>query len=128
MDKNARTMGGGAYRAAIGVALATGLLLIWSNLALGLIGSEDNPANRMYAGVLAVALVGAIVARFRPAGMARAMTATAAAQALVAAIALTAPVSTGPVWPEDVIMLTGFFAALWLLSAWLFRKAARQHG
>jgi hypothetical protein len=24
------------------------------------------------------------------------------------------------------VFLTGFFAALWLVSAWLFRKAARE--
>jgi hypothetical protein len=24
------------------------------------------------------------------------------------------------------MLLTGFFAALWLISAWLFRKAARE--
>jgi cbb3-type cytochrome oxidase subunit 3 len=27
---------------------------------------------------------------------------------------------------EMTFVLSGFFAAVWLLSAWLFRKAARQ--
>jgi hypothetical protein len=44
----------------------------------------------MYIGVLAVGIIGAIVARFRPHGMARALFATALAQALVAVIALLA--------------------------------------
>jgi hypothetical protein len=41
-------------------------ILIWMNLAVGIIGSEDNPANLMYGGVLAVAIVGAFMVRFRP--------------------------------------------------------------
>src|SRR5512139_3937877 len=51
------------YRAAVGVAVAAGLILIWVNGAVGIIGSENNPANLLYAGVLAVGLVGAVVAR-----------------------------------------------------------------
>jgi hypothetical protein len=34
--------------------------------------------------------------------------------------------STGASWPGAIVFLTGFFAALWLVSAWLFRKAARE--
>ena len=44
-----------------------------------------------------------------------------------AVIALIAGLgSTGPIWPEDILILTGLFIALWLLSARLFRKAARE--
>jgi hypothetical protein len=58
--------------------------------------------------------------------MARALFATALAQALVAVIALTAGLgSTGPIWPLDILALTGFFIALFVGSALLFRKAAR---
>lgn len=54
------------------------------------------------------------------------MLATALAQALVALIALIAGLgSTGPTWPRDILMLTGFFVALWFGSASLFQKAAR---
>ncbi len=60
-------------------------------------------------------------------GMARALFATVLAQALVAVIALTAGLgSTGPIWPWDILILTGFFTALWVGSAWLFRNAARE--
>ena len=55
-------------------------MLVWINLAVGIIGSEDNPANLMYGGVLAVGVAGAVAARFRPGGMARALAATALAQ------------------------------------------------
>lgn len=123
-----RTRASLAYRAAVGVAVAAALVLVWVNLAVGIIGSEDNPANLMYFGVLAIGIIGAVVARFRPHGMARALVATALAQMLVTVVALFAGLgSAGPVWPQGILMLigSGFFAALWLISAGLFRKAAR---
>jgi hypothetical protein len=123
----ARMTASRAYRAAVGVALAAALILVWMNLAVGIIGTEDNPANLMFGGVLAVGIVGAVIARLQPQGMARALVATALAQALVAVIALIAGLgSTGPGWPGDILVLTGFFAALWVGSALLFRKAARE--
>ncbi len=122
----ARKTGNTAYRSAVGVALGAAFLLVWVNSAVGVIGTEHDDANLMYGGVLAVGIIGAIIARFQPRGMARALFATALAQALVAVIALIAGLgSTGPTWPADILILTGFFTALWLISAWLFRKAAR---
>ena len=118
----ARATANYAYRAAVGLALAAAFLLIWLNLAVGIIGTEDNPLNLMFGGVLAIGLIGAIIARFQPGEMARALFATALAQALVAVIALIA----GLGFREPIWSLTGFFAALWLGSAWLFRKAARE--
>jgi hypothetical protein len=107
-----------AYRAAVGVAVAAAFLLVWMNLAVGIIGTEDNPLNLMYGGVLAVAIIGAVIARLQPDGMARALVATALTQALAALVAQIAGHFT---W-----ILTAFYVALWLTSAWLFRKAARE--
>ncbi len=121
-----RMTGNTPYRAAVAVALAAAFILIWINLAVGIIGTEDNPANLMYGGVLVVGIIGAVIARFRPDGMARALFAAALAQAVVAAIALIAGMQS-PVSPAiEILGLNGFFAALWLGSAWLFRKAARK--
>jgi hypothetical protein len=111
-----------AYRAAVGLALAAAFLLIWLNLAVGIIGTEDNPLNLMFGAVLAAGIIGAIIGRWQPVGMARAMLAAALAQLLVAVIAPAAGAgSMAPVW-----WLTGCFAAMWLGSAWLFRQAARE--
>ncbi len=79
----------------------------------------------MYFGVLAVEIIGAIVARLRPQGMARALFATAIAQALVAAIALVAKLGLPWSGPAEILLLNGFFIALFAGSAWLFRRAAR---
>jgi hypothetical protein len=123
----ARVTRSSVYRAAVGVAVVAAFILIWMNLAVGIIGSEDNPANLMYGGVLAVAVFGGLIVRFQPHGMAQVLAATALAQALVGVIALSAGLgSTGANWPQVIVVLTGFFSALWLLSAWLFRKAARE--
>jgi hypothetical protein len=112
-----------AYRAAVGVALGAALLLVWINLAVGIIGAEDNPANLMYIGVLAVGIIGALIARFQAHGMARALFATAFAQALVAVIALIAA-NIGSV--AVILGLNGIFVALFVGSALLFRHAAPE--
>lgn len=121
-----RKTGDTAYRAAVGVALAAAFLLVWVNAAVGIIGSEGNDANLMYGGVLAVGVVGSIIARFRPRGMARALIATALAQASVAAVALVAGLGSPGSGPLEIVALNGFFVALWLGSAMLFREAARR--
>ncbi len=115
-----RRVGIFAYRAAIGGALVGALLLVWINLAVGIIGSEDNPLNMMYLGVLTVLIVGALIAQLRPQGMARTLFATALAQALVTVIAVIAEQYQDMV---QIVMLNGFFVALWVGSALLFRHA-----
>jgi len=111
-----------AYLAAVGVALAAAFFLVWMNGAVGFIGTEENPANLMYAGVLAVGIIGAVIARRQPKGMARAMVATAVAQVLVPVTALIAGLSNTS-GMGNTFVATGIFFALWLSSAWLFRKS-----
>ena len=120
---------GPAYRFGIGLALAAGFLLIWLNGAVGLIGSEHNPANLLYAGVLGVAGLGALLARFRPAGLARAMTAAAAAQVAVPLLALAiwrpwSATADEPWNTGQVVGVTVLFVVLWGGAALLFRRAA----
>ena len=117
--------GNNAYRTAVGLAVVAALLLVWVNLAVGIIGNEETPANLMYIGVLAVGIIGAIVARFHPHGMALAMFATALAQALVAVIALIAGMVPAYNSTIEILGINGFFVALWVGSAWLFRNAGR---
>ena len=123
-----RKAGNGAYRFAIGVALVAALLLVWVNLAVGIIGSEDNPANVMYAGVLYVLIIGTFIARLQPQGMARTLFATALAQAMVPVIALIiwGPEVTSEEGSSDLLHALGanvFFVMLFVGSALLFRRA-----
>lgn len=116
-----------AYRAAVGVAIVAALVLLWMMGAVGILGVEGDPADLMYLGVLAVGIVGAIVARFHPRGMARALFATAFAQVLVAVIALIIGMHRAPYSSVgEILGLNGFFVALFAGSAWLFRHAARR--
>ena len=116
-----------SYRIGIGVALLAGFILVWANGAVGIVGSENNDVNLLYFGVIAVGIIGALLARFRARGMAIALVATAIAQAAVACVALVAGWGvSGPIWPVDVLVLTAFFVGLWLTAAALFRHAARQ--
>jgi hypothetical protein len=122
-----RASGNRAYRAAAAVALGTSFLLVWINLAVGIIGNDDNPANLMFFAVIAVAFIGAIVARFDAAGMARAMMIAAAIQALIGAGVMIKGLGfMEPPGPLGLFVLIECFAGLWLLSAWLFRKAAQS--
>ena len=116
-----------SYRFATILALATAFILVWLIGAVGVIGVEGDPFDLMYFGVLAVCLIGVIAARLQPHGMARALFATAFAQALVAFVALIvgkhqSSVSSVP----EILILNGFFIALFLGSARLFGNAARQ--
>lgn len=99
------------------VALGTGFLLIWSNLAVGYIGSENNPYNLLFFGVIAVALFGSALARFRSPGLVWAMSATALAHAGAGLGGIAQDPVTGPI--------TLVFTLMWLASAALFGKAAQ---
>jgi len=107
-----------AYRGAVALALAVTFLTIWSNAAVGMIGDDDNPLNLMFAGVLAIALIGALLARFKAKGTALAMTAAASAQVSAGAIGAFTDLRGG--------IYSALFAGFWILSAMLFAKAARQ--
>ncbi|MGQ0558167.1 MAG: hypothetical protein ACT4OE_01065 [Sphingosinicella sp.] len=106
------------YRGGVAAALAGALLLIWANGAVGMIGSEENAYNLWFGSVLFVALIGVVIARFEPSGMARAMVAAAIMQGTVAAFGLPLDLRGG--------MLSMAFAGLWLLAAALFWKAAHK--
>lgn len=106
-----------AYRVAISIAVATALLILWFQ---GAVATEEDSPGPLFLGVLAVGIIGATIARLRPQGMARALFATALAQALVAVIAMIA-------WEQylEILIVNGLFVALWIGSALLFRKGAR---
>ena len=113
-----RTSDSLAYRFGAGLAVVGAFLTIWVNGAVGMIGSEGNPYNLVFGGVLLIALVGAVLARFQPAGMARAMAVTALAQVVAGAAGLTTD-------PLGALLSMGF-GGLWLLSAALFWNSARE--
>ncbi len=115
-----------AYRSGAAVAIATSILQVWMNLAVGIVGSNDNPVNQGFFGVVVTAAACAFVARFRPGDMARAMLAVAGVQTLLAVAVATAPsTALDPMNVAGVLLLSAIFVTLWLVSAALFHRSAR---
>lgn len=107
----------GYYMLGAGLAAGTAFLITWSNLAVGIVGNENNPVNLIFFGIVAIAVVGTLVSRLQPSGMARTMLVAGFAQAATVVLALfkEAPI---------VAVIPGVFTAMWLLSSVLFGKAA----
>lgn len=118
----ARQMNNLFYRLAAGIAGVAAFLLVWVNLAVEIIG-DNNPANLMYVGVLVVGFLGAILARFKAAGMYRAMLATTVAHTIVAMIAFIFYPDASP-GQFGILAINAFFILLWFGSSLLFRNAS----
>lgn len=113
------------YRFAFGVGLLGVLLLGWVSGAVGIIGSENQPANLMYWAVFATLLIGSFISRFKSRGMAYTLFATALVQFLIPMVALiiSPEVSWGNVGVTGVFVVNSIFALLFAVSALLFRNA-----
>ena len=125
------------YRGGVAVGLGSAMLLAWVNGAVGIIGSEENDANGLYLFVLLTGLVGALICRFHPRGMARTLLAAAAVQAVITVVAIIAVNVDALSWGEfgemngasptaQLLFVNGLFIALFLGSARLFQIAARS--
>ena len=113
--------GNTAYLIAAAMGIGACFLLVWINGAVGMIGTEDNPANLGFLAIVAVAILGTLAARARAAGMAVAMSVCGAAQLAMAAYAF---------WLSSIegIVASLVFAGIWSTAAHLFRVAAREPG
>jgi hypothetical protein len=115
------------YRAGATLAVLGGLLVVWVNLAVGIVGSEHNADNQLFFVALLMGIAAAIGARFKADGMKRAMVTTAAAMVIAFAIAESGRPDEPMVHPLVEGIGTSIFVLLFLGSAWLFRRAARDH-
>ncbi|MEQ8435471.1 MAG: hypothetical protein RIA71_14660 [Oceanicaulis sp.] len=114
------------YRIAGAIAAASGLMLVWASLAVGLVGAESEPVNLLYAAVIAVLVSGAFVARLKAGAMARTLIAAAATQGSVTALALVADHAAGPGTLIEILGANSVFIFAFLLSAGLFAHDARR--
>jgi hypothetical protein len=123
LESAVRMTPSGLARAGFAIALLTAFFVVWANLAVGIIGAEENPANSMYYGVLVIGILGTAIARGQAPGMARTMVVMVLAMALVPMAALAAG-WTGTTGLALTYLFTAMVCAAWLASAWLFKRAS----
>ena len=115
----ARKMGSWAYKAGVGLALAAGFVLGWSNMVH--VADSENPANLAYFSVLVVGIVGASLARLQPRGLARTLFAMAVTLAVIAALL---PSGAPPYMARNMVIGHIILVVLFTTSGLLFRRAS----
>lgn len=101
------------------------LLLFWANGAVGIIGSENQDANKLYYLVFAIVLFGMIFSKLKAVGMYYTFLMAALIQFLIPFVAMLIwkDLSWGGLEMRGVIMLNTVFAVLFVVSAVFFQKA-----
>jgi uncharacterized membrane protein len=110
-----------AYRLAAIVSVLGGFLMVWANLAVGIIGSEENPQNLIFYVVLLIGLFGSLITRFTSRGLMWTLRLMAAAQLAIFVIAAGLGWALLPVF-------TIFYCLLWLVAAELFERSTVESG
>jgi hypothetical protein len=111
-----RRSGSNAFRLGSVVAVLTAFMTVWANLAVGMIGSEDNPYNLYFMAIPPVVFAAAALMRFEARRTAWIMAGAAGVQL---ALALG-----GMEYDMRGARFSSFFAFLWLVAATLFWSAA----
>ncbi|HMP98771.1 MAG TPA: hypothetical protein PKC24_03250 [Cyclobacteriaceae bacterium] len=115
------------YRIAMILAVGSTFLMIWANLAVGLIGAGPHAGNLMYMGVILVFIAGLYLSHFKARGLELAMYATVLSLVLLTAIAILANMQNYPGSSvQEIIAVNGFFIMPYLTSGLLFRHVTQQ--
>ena len=119
-DVSQPAYGSWSYRIGAAVAVAASLLTIWTTLV------RDDGNGLGFLMLVMAAMVGSFTAGLRSAGMARAMLGIAIMQALLGVAIATAPsTASAPDGSFKVLLFSGLFTAMWLISGALFRSASK---
>jgi hypothetical protein len=124
-----RKKGNIIYKLAMAVALASGLFLVWANLAVGIIGSENNPINIIYFAVVLAAIIVSVIIRFRAASMAYLMFSMTAAFVIIPVTLLFSKGMFSDEFPTNaygLFVIHGFFGIQFIISALLFYRADQE--
>ncbi len=111
-----RRSGSYAYRLGSVAAVLTAFMTVWANLAVGMIGSEDNPYNLYFMAIPPVVFVAAALVRFEARRTAWIMAGAAGVQLALALGGMDVDLRGA--------RFSSFFAILWLISAAMFWGAA----
>jgi hypothetical protein len=107
-----------SYRAGVVVGVACGFLQLWITLAVGIIGSENNPANWTYIAMVLAALSVAAVTIGQARALSRAMAVMAVLQLFFFALHM--------IDGHYTAVIDLFYTALGVMSSLLFARAAQQ--
>ncbi|WP_222166443.1 hypothetical protein [Edaphocola aurantiacus] len=114
------------FKLAAAMAVGTTFLMIWANLAAGLIGAGPNAANLMFIAVVFILIFGSVRSGFTASGMEKSMYATALSLAVLAVIALLGNMDQYPgTSAKEIIGICGFFAGLYAIAGALFHYAGK---
>ncbi|GAB4147062.1 MAG: hypothetical protein OHK0017_08330 [Patescibacteria group bacterium] len=115
------------FKLASGLTVASTTFLLWTNLAVGLIGNENEAANYMYLVVIAVIIAGTAISKFKPRNMAYTLFVAALIQASITLIALFMQMYN---YLEssltEILSVNGFFIGLFMLSGLLFLRSVKN--
>ncbi|MEY3338358.1 MAG: hypothetical protein RL245_1350 [Pseudomonadota bacterium] len=114
----ARTSSKRYFLAGVVLAGIGGFALIFINVAVGIIGSEEDPRNLVFYSIPALGFLGALITRFKSTVLVRLLVIMSAIQL---SAAFLAPVDMRHI----MIPFTGIFVGLWLSSALLIQRSTR---
>lgn len=114
------------YRWAIGLAALGAFAVVWVNLAVGIVGSEDDEYNVVFMAIILLTVIASALVRLRPRAMARILPVTAGA--LLVALGIGQMLRSAGLQGVRLAEWTGvtLFAGMFALSAMLFRDAASE--
>lgn len=108
-----------AYRLGFALTLFGVFVLVFANLAVGIIGSENNPANLIFFAIPLAGVLGALISRFKARGLSRTLYVMASMQVLAAPL-----FGSGDL--VFAVFVSAMFTAIWLAAAAAFHWAARE--
>ena len=116
-----------SYRLGAALGAFSLLFLVWSNLAVGIVGSERDAFNQLYFLIVPLVAIGAALTKLRPRGMTIVMALAAAVPAVLAIAALMLGKQHQPQGSvAEIVLVNGLFVMLFAGSALFFGRAARR--
>ena len=121
-----RRSSGAMYRWAMALAALGGFAVIWVNLAVGIVASEDNDYNLVFLAIILATVAASAAVRIRPGAMAKILPVTAAA--LLIALGVGQWLGSDELPDTRIVEWIGVtvFAGMFALSAILFRYAGAK--
>lgn len=113
-----RASSNASYRLGCAMAIGGCLAVTWANLAVGIIGNENEDLNLLFLGLPLIALIGAALSRFKPQGLQRTLYVMIAVQVIICVIAL--------IQGHMIIPFTVVLTLWWLAASVLVGKSVQK--